>query len=124
LDDFPITFRFIEGIAVVTVESRLDWKMTTLVDAAISELAERERYRIVLDLRSPGESAELFSDWVIAWTEEQLEKSIYPHVRLVADDYRFVNAYQAIGLDRFIPLRDSVSEAIDGFLSGDDDNAN
>ncbi len=54
LDDFPIQFRFIEWIAVVTVVGKLDHESINLVIAAANKLVKRERYRIILDLQEPG----------------------------------------------------------------------
>ncbi|NNE45283.1 MAG: hypothetical protein HKN37_01345 [Rhodothermales bacterium] len=115
MDELPIHFSFVEGIAVVAVDRPPDYLVMRLLDAAVAELVERERHRIVLDLRNPGLSTELFVGWEMALTEELRENSIELHLTVVTDDYRFAHDCEVVGIPTFV----SVSEAVASFFDDD-----
>ncbi len=88
LDDFPIKFSFVEGVAIVSVQEPSDGDdddILKLLDAAIEELIARDRYRIVVYLRNFGVGAfrDSVSSIVMAYDEEVREKG--GDIKLVAE---------------------------------------
>lgn len=124
MDDFPINFLFIEGIAVVTVEGRFDDSLVGLVFAAVDELVARERYRIILDFQGLGVVSSSALGVFMAYVEDLRERQAYeetaPRIKLVVGDPRVHNVSGLLGFDLLFDLYESVYEAVEAFLSEED----
>jgi anti-anti-sigma factor len=120
LDDFPISFRFIEGIAVVTVEGKLDDSLVGLAFAAVDELVAQERYRIILDFQGLGVVSSSALGVFMAYVEDLRERQAYeetaPEIKLVVGDPRIHNMSGLLGFDLLFDLYESVYEAVEAFL--------
>ena len=88
MDDFPIKFSFLEGVAIVSVREPSDGNddhILTLLDAALEKLIARDRYRIVVYVRNYGVGPfrDSVSRIVTAYNEEVREKG--GDIKLVAE---------------------------------------
>ncbi len=117
MDDFPIRFSFVEGIAVVSVEGELDFHTMPLLSAAIEELIARDRHQIVLDCHE----IQLMSSAALGMLMTAVEKleSYGGSLKLADLHYRVANFLEAIRYPFLPPAYNTVDEAVASFLNGD-----
>lgn len=110
----PIRFRFVEGIAIVTVDDTLDDEVADLVRAAFEKLVEKKRYRIVFvapDLEDTrGDELQTLLSALDALRDAG------GFVKIVAAGGKLSEALDLLGHSVF----SSVDGAIDSFLTGGD----
>ena len=120
MDDLPISFRFIEGIAVVTFEGDLDHNHIDLVFAAVDELVARERCRIILDFQGLGVVSSSALGVFMAYVEDLRERQAYeetaPEIKLVVGDPRVTNVFDLLGFQMLFDYYRSVYEAVEAIL--------
>ncbi|NNE46148.1 MAG: STAS domain-containing protein [Rhodothermales bacterium] len=117
MDDFPIKFRFVEGIAVVSVEGELDAHTAPLLGHAFGELIARDRHRIVLDCRELAYMSSAAFGLLIAFVEETRDRG--GSVKLADLHYRVSDFLAAMQYPFLPPVYDTVDEAVTSFLRGD-----
>lgn len=117
MDDFPIRFSFVEGIAAVKVDGELDSRTRTLLTAAIEELIARDRHQIVLDCHE----IQLMSSAALGMLMTAVEKleSYGGSLKLADLHYRVANFLEAIRYPFLPPAYNTVDEAVASFLNGD-----
>lgn len=119
MDDLPIHFSFVEGIAVVSVDGPCTVQVMELVGAAVEKLLARGYPRIVLDFDRFELTSSAALGVFMPYLEDSRERGA--DLRLVVSHYRVRNVLDLLGFDRVFRLHKSVSDAIDAFLYGDDD---
>ncbi len=119
MDDLPIRFSFVEGIAVVSVDGACTIEVMGLVGAAVEKLLARGYQQVVLDFHRFEQISTAAIGVFMATIEESRERGA--DLALVVPHYRVYNVFDSLGFRRLFPVHRSVADAIEDVLYGDDD---